>query len=333
MLLTQENSNFIKNLANNKSLYEFKTELYNNQKLVLDEIQYNKCLFHLPTAFGKTIIGCKLASFIFGKVLVLIPSVIIYKQWEETINKYCPINNITLCMQIKFSKDIRNDFKCVIIDECHKNNRLIFDDILPKLKCKYIFGFSATPNLIDFFYQIIIRETKKEILINIVKLPFKPKIKYKYFGGKKRLDYSYMMKTLIDNEERTQYIFDKIKNIYEEHINEKILILSNNIKTISSIMKLNNDNYKMDYLCGNKNNWDDKCNILIGTYQKLEIGFNSDIFKILILLDNRKDIRQSEGRIRIKSMICYIFIDNHGVFESHLRSNIEWLNSRNLLKI
>lgn len=339
MKLSNINSDFYINLQKNNSLYEFKTELFQNQKNVLDEIAYNKCLFHLPTGFGKTIIGCKLASFINGKILILIPSKIVYNQWLDTIQKYLPTNNITLYMQLKYSKIIKlksniQDYKCVIIDECHMNNRLIFEEILPKLNTKYIFGFSATPNIFDFFYQIIIRETKKKFTINIIRLPFSPKISYIYINGRKRLNYTGMMKSLIENNERKIYIQNQLKNIVNNHT-EKILILTTNVETTTNIMKdiVSTNLKKIDFLCGNKNKWDQTSDILIGTYQKIGIGFNSNLFGVLILLDNRKDIRQAEGRIRIDNVIIYFLVDKHGVFENHLTQSLDWINSRNLALI
>jgi superfamily II DNA or RNA helicase len=362
MKLTKENSNFFLNLQNDNSLYPCTIDLYEDKISVLSEIQYNKCLFHLPTAFGKTVIGCKLASYIKGKVLILIPSDVIFQQWKDQINQDLPNNNITLSMQQSYGNSVKDktkieDYKCVIIDECHMNTRLIFEELLPKFKTKYVFGFSATPKLTEFFHQTIKRETKKNFEVNIIRMPFIPKISYIVIEGKKRLNYSGMMKSLIENENRKLYIQDQLNIIFDKHKNEKILILTTNVRTTMKIIQSLNPNFdkkslskkvqkilaeevpvcefsrKIDYMCDNKKVWDSNCDILIGTYSKIGVGFSSKIFKVLVLLDNRKDIRQNEGRIRIDNVIIYFLVDNHKVFENHLQISLDWIESRSIQKI
>jgi hypothetical protein len=68
--------------------------------------------------------------------------------------------------------------------------------------------------------------------------------------------------------------------------------------------------------------------MLIGTYQKIGVGFDDDTFNVIILLDNVANVIQSEGRIRINNFLLIDIVDNHDCFLPHWRLRKYWYTGR-----
>jgi hypothetical protein len=324
----------------------FKGTLRDIQSLLVDQIKEKTCLLNLPTGFGKTIIGLYLASSIQGNTLVLIPRSIIFDQWKDRLNQFLPLNeSVTLEPEIAFYNKMKTmnentfieQYECVIIDECHMNTNLVFTKILPKIKCNILIGLTASyvPDndqyYIHYFKQILRKHETKVFLVIPIQLDFVPKISYIWREGRNQLDYTSMMKSLTSNDNRLLVIREFITKLIIEEPTCKILVLVKNINTINFIKNIhvtNNTELIVDTMSGSKNDWNRDSDILIGTYQKMGVGFDSFCFTKLVLLDNVKDIIQAEGRLRNQDFTIYDLIDDHDIFRNHWSQRRNWYVKR-----
>lgn len=326
----------------NPSLFEgvssFVGQLKESQKSVIKDIKFNSILFHLPTGFGKTILGLFFASF-QKKTLILVPRQIIFNQWLKRINEFLPSKSsseIEVRLERAFYNRLKTDkeyfYDLVIVDECHMNEKLVFTQILPYIQSTFFFGFTASPNnesLFNehFFKQTIFRHELKTFNVFPIYLEFVPPVYFKYFDGKQSLDYNRMLSSLTENNKRLNTISDIIKGIIKKHT-KKTLILAKNINTVVFLNGQLSLLFICDVMYGNKKKYNDKIEVLIGTYQKMGVGFDSFEFEILILIDNVKNIIQAEGRIRNCRFMLFDFIDNHAVFEKHWKLRKNWYLKR-----
>lgn len=352
-VLKNKSSDFKKNLLSELTLYSslvpigysLKKEipfdkspefpLTTDQRTVVSDIKTNSFLLHLPTGYGKTILGIFLANCCTGKVLILVPRKIIYSQWIEQIKKFVPnrIADFEIKLQISFSKKILTEtYSCVIIDECHMNEKIVFSKLLPCIKTDFLIGLSASP-LTDsmyynhFFKQFIHRHQTKTFYVYPIFLPFVPKMFYVWRNGQQTFHYTKILQNLIQNQERLEYIENKIEEIFTKRPFPS-LIIAKNIKTVEFLSKKLKTITTVDNLYGKKETYDKSATILIGTYQKLGVGFDTFVYKNLFLLDNLKDIIQAEGRLRNSCFYLYDFVDNHFLFKNHWSKRRQWYEKR-----
>lgn len=303
------------------------------QKEVIREIKSKSILLYLPTGYGKTVLGIYISNLIEGRKLILTPRKIIREQWLNQINNFSPDKraDFEIELQISFSKrqHTNPDYSCVIIDECHMNEQTVFYKIIPKIKAKILIGLSASPSITNFEYfkQTISRHITRPFAVTPIFLTFKPTIFYVWRQGKKTFHYTKILKSLFQNQYRLEFIGKKILEIFNERKVES-LIITKNIKTVEYLEKLLTGVTTVDTLYGKKNNYDKSATVLIGTYQKMGVGFDSFIYKNLFLLDNLKDIIQAEGRLRNSCFQLYDFIDDHFLFTRHWYERLEWYKKR-----
>jgi DNA or RNA helicases of superfamily II len=306
------------------------------QKRVVDEIKTNSFMLHLPTGYGKTVLGIFLASRCTGKVLILVPRKIIFDQWMERIKQFSSerIEDFEVKLQISFSKKISSivEYSCVIIDECHMNEQIVFVKLLPWIKTRILIGLSASPSpnspyYDHFFKQIIHRHTTKDFSVFPIFLSFKPRLFYVWRNGKKTFHYTKILQSLIQNRERLESIEERIIDIFKERPFPS-LIIAKNIMTVEYLYKRLKTICTADVLYGKKGTYDESSTILLGTYQKMGVGFDTFRYKNLFLLDNLKNIIQAEGRLRNSSFNLYDFVDDHFLFKRHWLTRSVWYESR-----
>ena len=352
VLLRSEQSSYKKNKSVSFSNSSLLQPLREKQKAVIDELKFCSCLFHLPTGFGKTVLGLFLSSS-QSKTLILVPRKIISDQWKERLKEFLPEDkHATVEIKLErsfYHKMIRDSLKTikydmVIVDEMHMNEDLVFSKILPFIHANFLFGFTASPKDSPFkehyFKQTIFRHETKDFSVFPVRLNFNPGEYYIFFKGRKCLDYNKMLSKLTRNENRLVVISEVIMDIVNQRASRscdrltvknfrvKTLILVKNINTVQFLYSRLSLEWKCDTMYGNKSKYSEDIDILIGTYQKMGVGFDSFDFHVLILLDNVKNIIQAEGRIRNFNFVLYDFIDDHTVFENHWKTRRNWYLKR-----
>jgi superfamily II DNA or RNA helicase len=115
-------------------------QLYAWQQTAIDKLRLSRSLLvQAPPGAGKSMIGVVISETIDSDVLVITHSTTIAKQWQNDYGiKAMVINSAVKCEKISHT--------VVILDECHHYESAEWSKIYGKLDCKYIIGFSATPN-------------------------------------------------------------------------------------------------------------------------------------------------------------------------------------------
>lgn len=332
-----------------EQIWDPKITLYTHQQNLLKELNDKCILLNCYTGFGKTIFSLFLSSF-FNHTLIIVPLKIVYTQWKNYIEKlnvnfYTTIDtkkkspSITLVMsptlhnRLSVMLEKLKKYNLVIIDECHLREKSIYSTILPNIVTDRLLGLTATLSSDDFsqhyFSQTIKVSYKKTFFYKFVSTNFTPKnVKMMHYKGRYVVDYTNLLKQTIKNEVRMDFILNKIKEIIYQ---KKTLILAKNVNTVKNIFNFlsNTDiSQTLGFVVGSKKVPDLLPDVLISTYQKLSVGFDTNKYNILILLDNIKDIRQSEGRLRNEKFSIYDFYDNHSVFLNHKREREKWYKLR-----
>ena len=142
-----------------KKLREYQQELLD--EILIEIPNYNRLCIQLSTGGGKTVIFTEMIKQLNSKTLILVDSIDLVHQTNETFkrqgidvgmvlagNKKFPENKVIVAMvstlwnRVKKNTMLLNDIQYCVIDECHVwiFNKLF--DFLPNAK---IIGFTATP--------------------------------------------------------------------------------------------------------------------------------------------------------------------------------------------
>jgi superfamily II DNA or RNA helicase len=129
-----------------------------------------------PTAFGKTVTAAALIAHRRTNTLVLVHRTELLKQWHERLQSFLamekgtigligggkskPTGRIDIAVMQSLSRKGEvsptvEDYGQVIIDECHHVGASSFDQILRRVRAKYVVGLTATPIRRDGQHPII----------------------------------------------------------------------------------------------------------------------------------------------------------------------------------
>lgn len=302
-------------------------------------------ILSMYTGFGKTAVSISLASSIKLRTLVIVNKLILMKQWQESILKFCPtasvqllttkntlhensdfviVNAINVC---KWPLDFFKTFGLVIVDECH----LIMAETLSKslfnLSPRYLIGLSATPYRMDGFNALfdlffgsekIIRLMNRKHYVLKISTPFRPRIEIARNG---KLDWTKVIESQSENSVRNDLILDIIS--YYKH--RTFLVLVKRIdqgKTLCEKLVERNDS--VTTLLGSSQKFDKDARILIGTTSKIGTGFDHHKLDALILCaDIEAYFLQYLGRVfRTKDSVPLIIdiVDDNNVLKKHYAS-------------
>jgi len=200
----------------------------------------------------------------------------------------------------------------------------------------YVIGFSATPDRNDGLHKLlymyfgpfqdfICRTEVKDFTVTKYITKYKPKINYRMVMGKMTLDWSLVMSSLAEDEDRQR----EIVKIAINHPKEKIIILSSlTIQSRGIYDKLIDAGESAELLIGTKKKWDKTKRILVAGTKKGGVGLNDPSLTMLILASSTKDVRQFEGRIRTTDNIIYDIVDDNRTLEKHWVERENWYIER-----
>lgn len=331
---------------------KFKGELRDEQKIVkkeaLDYLTKTGCvILSLYTGAGKTALSINLACNIKLKVLVIVNKIVLMKQWEESIIKFCPeaiIQRLTPQSKIKDSdfyimnainvekmgKTFYKDIACVIVDEAHL---IMAETLVRSLKyiCpRYLIGLSATPyrndglnGLLDFYFgkNKIIREMKRDHIIYRVYTDIKIDMELADNG---RVNWGAVLKSQSENKERNELIVRIIQHFKERNF----LVLCKRVEQANYLVKrLKEICEYVDNLIGSKQEFDKDARILVGIHQKISVGFDHPKLDTLLLAtDLDSYFIQSLGRVfRRQDTIPIVFdlVDKNAILVKHYKNRKE----------
>lgn len=334
---------------------DFKGILRPEQKIVKSEAidfltKTGSIIISAYPGFGKTLLSINLACSIKLKTLIIVNKIVLMKQWEDSILKFCPnatVQKLTAKSKMKesdffimnainvgkmgktFFKDIGN----LIIDEAHL---IMAETLVKSLKfiCpRYLIGLSATPYrhdglniMLDFYFgkNKIIRDMTREHIVYIVNTGFTPTVE-KMDNG--RLNWGLVLQSQSEDEKRNELII----NIIKKFSDRCILVLTKRVEQGKLLMrKLKDIDEDVTSLLGDQQEFNKESRILVGTTSKCGTGFDHAKLDTLILAaDIDAYFIQVLGRIfRREDTIPIVFdlVDNNGILIKHFKNRKEVYN-------
>jgi len=302
-------------------------------------------ILSLYTGFGKTCLAINLACKIKLKTLIIVNKIVLLKQWEESILKFCPtakIQKVTTKAEFddecdffiinatnapKKTRDFFKDIGMVIIDELHLVMAETLSKSLQYVCPRYIVGLSATPyrdDGLDPFIELyfgkkrIIRLLQREHTVYKIKTGFTPKVEMAENG---KVNWG----TIIDSQANCKERNELIIKIAKKFPKRNILILTKRVEQgLYLYDRLKEDGENVASLLGKQQEFDRETRILIATNSKAGTGFDfSKLDCLLLACDLEAYFVQALGRVLRRpdvKPIVFDLIDNNRILQKHFET-------------
>jgi superfamily II DNA or RNA helicase len=291
--------------------------------------------------FGKTCMAVHMSTGIGFRTLIIVNKIILMKQWEESILRFCPqaiVHRVTAKSPKKTGdfyimnaqnvekkgKKFFSDVGLVIVDEAHMIMAETLSKSLQYVYPRYLIGLTATPyrpDGLDILLQLyfgshkIIRKLSRKHVVYKVDTGFIPKVERTFQG---RVNWG----SILDQQANSVHRNEIIINIIEKYSKRNFLVL---VKRVSQgkylIKRLEEKGISVTNLIGSNQEFESSARVLVGTCQKIGTGFDHPKLNTLILgADIQEYFIQYLGRIfRIKDSEPMVFdlVDNNGILRKH----------------
>jgi superfamily II DNA or RNA helicase len=335
-----------KKIKENFITYDFKIEKIKETKYYGFTIDgNNRFVLGDFTITHNTFCSIYLSRIIGFKTLIIVNKIVLMKQWEESIMKFCNgaiVQRLTtkskynqnadyyIMNAINVSKKDKNffsDIGLVIVDEAH----LIMAETLSKslgfVYPRYLIALTATPYRPDgldilltlyFGEKKIIRKLHRAHIVYKIETGFKPLVKLANNG---RVNWGALLDSQANDEDRNNFIVKLVK----KYKDRTFLILTKRISQGNFLLeRFIEENESVTSLLGSQQDFDNEARILIGTCQKCGVGFDHPKLDTLLLAcDLEEYFIQYLGRVfRRKDVKPIIFdlVDNNGILKKHFTS-------------
>lgn len=297
------------------------------------------------TVTHNTACAINLATAINFSTLVIVNKLVLIKQWEESILKFCPqaiIKKPTAKTKItadvhfyimnaqnveKMPKNFFKNVGTVIVDEAHMIMAETLSKSLQYVFPRYLIGLTATPYRPDgldilltlyFGQHKIIRKLYRQHTTYRVDTGFKPPIEKTAQG---RVNWGAILDAQANNQDRNDLIINLIKHYSERNF----LVLVKRVEQGKYIVnKLLEQKESVTDLIGSNQEFDKDARILVGTCQKVGVGFDHSKLDALVLAtDVEEYFIQYLGRVfRTKDHEPLIFdlVDNNNILIKHFNT-------------
>lgn len=293
------------------------------------------------TVTHNTCCSIKLACDIGFKTLVIVNKLVLMKQWEEGINRFCPNASVQILTTRSKKKDcdfyIMNaqnvekmgkyffsDVGSCIIDESHMIMAETLSRCLQYVYPRYLIGLTATPYrpdglniLLDLYFgnYKIIRNLWREHTAYKVNTGFKPTIEYAKNG---RVNWGIVLDSQANDDKRNEMIIKLLK-----HFSDRNFLVM--VKRVSQgeylIRRLKEEGEDVTSLIGSNQEFETSSRILIGTNSKIGVGFDhAKLDALLLASDVEEYFVQYLGRVfRTKEVepIILDLVDNYSILNKH----------------
>lgn len=296
------------------------------------------------TGFGKTAMSIKLSTTIKMKTLVIVNKIVLIPQWEGSIKKFCPEATIQCLSPRSTLEDVdyyiinaqniekmgKNFFKNIglcIVDEVHLIMAESLSRCLQYIYPRYLIGLSATPyrpdglnDLLSIYFgnYKIVRELYCPHTVYKVNTGFTPKVEKTWDG---KIDWGSILASQGGNQERN----DLICKIIHQYPDRTFLVLVKRIEQgkylINSLKEIGEN---VTDLIGTNQEFNREARILVGTCQKVGVGFDHDRLDTLLLAtDIEEYFIQYLGRVfrrKDSQPIIFDLVDNNPILLKHWRT-------------
>lgn len=261
---------------------KFTGNLYEEQEQALQALLKNNMgIICARTGFGKTVLAAKLISLRKVSTLILVHNTNIARQWRDRLNQFLDAGEEKLTGTIYGGKEdisktvdialfqslnrkenlesILNNYGMVIVDEAHHVAAKTFEDIVEKIKSKYLYGLTATPKREDHLEKILYMRLGRIVYTSKkVKNSVNSKVYMKFTNCGENIaaieqntvynNYN----LIIDSEERNQQIVKDISDCLSK--GKHIIVLSRYVKHIERLQDMleKNNDLKNIYILNGK---------------------------------------------------------------------------------
>lgn len=215
-------------------------------------------ILQAPCGWGKGYVGCYLIAHAKTKVLILLHTKLLMRQWVGELEKLlniknvgiigdsiCNIQNVTVGLYKSVNNRmelVKNHFGMVIQDECHLSPADLFSTTLNNINTKIKIGFSATPVRKDgrhivlnqYFTNFMVKAEDPNKVENINFKIQKTDIPFTIRDIKR--DWSRQLTTLGNNENYLELLSNFANNDIRN--NRCILILHERVAALRALQKL-----------------------------------------------------------------------------------------------
>lgn len=338
----------------NHMTIKFKGELREEQKEVKQEAlkrlsSKGSVMISAYPGFGKTCGAIDLATSIKFRTLIVVNKIVLMKQWKESIIKFCPDAIIQIInTQSKFDanadfyiinaqnvekkgRDYFSDIGTLIIDEAHMIMAETLSRCMNFVAPRYLIGLTATPYrpdglniLLELYFGTykIIRKLYKKHKVYKIETGYRPPVERDI--KTKRLNWN----LILDSQAKNQYRNDMIVDLIVEHEERNFLVL---VKRVDQGVYLSNSlkekGESVTDLIGSNQEFNSEARILIGTCQKVGVGFDhAKMDTLLLAADIEEYFVQYLGRIfrtKDNEPIVFDLVDNNSTLEKHFNTRMQ----------
>ena len=228
---------------------------------IIEMLQHNIGVLCAPTAFGKTVAAAALIARRGINTLILVHRTDLLKQWQERLKSFLgvgkgvvgtigggkakPTGKIDIAVMQSLSRQgevgsLVENYGQVIIDECHHVGATSFNDILKRVKAKYVLGLTATPIRRDGQQPIIfmqcgpIRYAASKSDSAPTDLEVIPRMIDKPIALPQNAAIQDVFRYIISDKERTEAIATEVINAF--NLGRKVLVLTERTDHLDAIL-------------------------------------------------------------------------------------------------
>jgi superfamily II DNA or RNA helicase len=298
--------------------------------------------------FGKTILSINLCCCIKLATLIVVNKIVLMKQWEESILKFCPEARVKMLKPSAGGEELDSNFdfyiinavnipkmrrgffariQCLVLDEVHLLMAEKLSTLTMFVQPRYSIGLSATPYrmdslniLLDLFFgpHKIVRELNHKHTLYTIKTGFKPVMELTKTGG---VNWSSVLESQSEDMERNKLIV-RIATFFSSRV---FLILVKRVKQGHLLVSLIQEaGVSVTSLLGSSQEFDAESRVLVGTTQKVGVGFDHPKLDALILACDIEDyfIQYLARVFRRPDSTPMIFdlLDDNPILKKHFRT-------------
>lgn len=305
--------------------------------------KYGSTLLACYPGIGKTAMSIYISTKVRMKVMIITHRIVLIKQWEKSINKFCPDATVQVLTTKSTMKDcdfyIMNatnvpkhdtkfykDIGFLIVDEVHLIMAEGLSKSMQRIVPRYVIGLSATPYredglniLLELYFgkKTIYRKLFREHYAYKIKTNFVPTVELAKNG---RVNWGAILDSQANDKARNEMIIRLVK-----HFPKRVfLILCKRVRQGEYLVqRFQEEGEDVTSLIGSQQEYEQTSRILVGTNSKTGTGFDHQRLDAMILAtDIQAYFIQYLGRcMRTEKVVPIIFdlVDKNPILEKHFK--------------